>query len=289
MPKAYLGGVGSWDLTRQICTILGKKGIQFFTNQQRLYASFDGLMREIESSDVYVYDPYENKAFSLSLSLDMEVGLAVQRQVPVVILRTEENREKFSDPHLIKLTMMSGVQIFDLTNGKTVQDLADYLIDLMNPKSRDNKLSWFEEQNTPEEPYTGDRDYLFVSFAEEDRFAAYSIIRNLQENGYRVWYDNQAQPDHQEEKIAELIEKCCCLIALISPAYISSENCKDEISLGRDLNKERLLIYLEKTKLSPGMAMRLLRLQAIHKYTYKTRQEFYDKLYSAKGIHPAKE
>ena len=97
MPKAYLGGVGSWDLTRQICTILGKKGIQFFTNQQRLYASFDGLMREIESSDVYVYDPYENKAFSLSLSLDMEVGLAVQRQVPVVILRTEENREKLSD------------------------------------------------------------------------------------------------------------------------------------------------------------------------------------------------
>ena len=89
MPKAYLGGVGSWDLTRQICTILGKKGIQFFTNQQRLYASFDGLMQEIESSDVYVYDPYENKAFSLSLSLDMEVGLAVQRQVPVVILRTE--------------------------------------------------------------------------------------------------------------------------------------------------------------------------------------------------------
>ena len=43
-----------------------------------------------------------------------------------------------------------------------------------------------------------------------------------------------------------------------------------------------------KIVLSPGMAMRLLRLQAIHKYTYKTEQEFYDKLYSAKGIESAK-
>ena len=79
------------------------------------------------------------------------------------------------------------------------------------------------------------------------------------------------------------------MIAMISPDYMDSESCKDEISLARDLNKDRLLIYLEKTKLSPGMAMRFMRIQAIHKYTYKILSEFYDKLYSAKGIEPAKD
>ena len=55
------------------------------------------------------------------------------------------------------------------------------------------------------------------------------------------------------------------------------------ISRGRSAGNCRFLL------LTSGMAMRLLRLQAVHKYMYKTRQKFRDKLYTAKEINPAKE
>ena len=78
------------------------------------------------------------------------------------------------------------------------------------------------------------------------------------------------------------------MIAFISPNYIASQNCKDEISYARDLNKERLLVYLKDTRLPVGMAMRLMRLQAIHKYKYKVSSDFYDKLFAAQGISVTK-
>ena len=77
------------------------------------------------------------------------------------------------------------------------------------------------------------------------------------------------------------------MIALISSHYMENESCREEIGMVRNHDKNCLLVYLEKTKLSPGMAMRLLRVQAIHQYDCGSEQEFYDKLYSAKGIETA--
>ena len=78
------------------------------------------------------------------------------------------------------------------------------------------------------------------------------------------------------------------MIALISSHYMENESCREEIGMVRNHDKNCLLVYLEKTKMSPGMAMRLHRLQAIHQYSFGTEQEFYDELYSAGIIKPAK-
>jgi len=75
-----------------------------------------------------------------------------------------------------------------------------------------------------------------------------------------------------------------CLIAFISANYIASNNCKDEINFARDLDKPRLLVYIEQTKLPAGMAMRLMRIQAIHEYKYEDKADFYSKLLSASVI-----
>ena len=69
-----------------------------------------------------------------------------------------------------------------------------------------------------------------------------------------------------------------------SREYLSSSNCKDELNYARDLEKPRLLIYLEDVQLPSGMRMRLSRLQAIHKYKYDEQQQFYEKLSASQGI-----
>ena len=68
------------------------------------------------------------------------------------------------------------------------------------------------------------------------------------------------------------------MIAFISPNYLKSSNCRDELNYARDEEKERLLIYLENVKLTPGMAMRMNRIQAIHQYAYSKQSDFYEKL-----------
>ena len=137
--------------------------------------------------------------------------------------------------------------------------------------------------------YEGTDPYVFVSYSHKDKNEVFEVIRMMQEAGYRIWYDEGIDPASEwDENIAEHINKCSYLIAFISPDYINSQNCRDEISYARDLNKERLLVYLKETRLPAGMAMRLMRLQAIHKYKYAASSDFADKLFSAKGIEAAK-
>ena len=134
--------------------------------------------------------------------------------------------------------------------------------------------------------YTGNEKYIFISYAHKDSAAVFPIICRLAENGYRVWYDAGIDPGSEwDENIAGHIETCGYFIAFVSNNYLNSNNCKDELNFARDLEKERLIVYLEKVDLPSGMAMRMNRLQSIFKYTYPTENDFYSKLFTAQNIH----
>ena len=134
-------------------------------------------------------------------------------------------------------------------------------------------------------PYTGGKEYIFISYSHKDSERVIPIIRHMFNNRFRVWYDEGIDPGTEwDENIATHIKQCSYFIAFISPNYIASENCKDELNFSRDLGKERLLIYLDEVLLPSGMSMRLNRLQAIHKYTYSSDADFYEKLFSASNI-----
>ncbi len=134
-------------------------------------------------------------------------------------------------------------------------------------------------------PYHGNKPYIFVSYSHRNMDDAMEIVNQLQSNCYRVWYDEGIDPGSEwDENIASHVENCGFFIALLSQEYLSSSNCKDELNYARDLEKPRLLIYLDDIQLPGGMQMRLSRLQAIHKYRYDDKESFYEKLFVSKGI-----
>ena len=134
-------------------------------------------------------------------------------------------------------------------------------------------------------PYQGTEPYLFLSYSHRNAAAAAEAIRWLKAAGFRVWYDEGVIPATEwDENIAQAIENCDYLIALISEAYLSSSNCLDELNYARDRNIPLLLIYLEDVSLPSGLAMRLGRLLAIHRYRYDNPAAFYGKVVRAKGI-----
>lgn len=140
-------------------------------------------------------------------------------------------------------------------------------------------------KQTVNKPYSGKDPYIFVSYSHRNLKKAKDILKQLQIDKYRVWYDEGIDPGTEwDENIASHIDGCSYFIALISKDYLVSTNCKDELNYARELDKPRLLIYLENVELPSGMRMRLSRLQAIHMYTYTDSDLFFEKMKEAKGI-----
>ena len=142
---------------------------------------------------------------------------------------------------------------------------------------------FFEDRSLA--PYEGDEPYLFLSYSHKDSEKAGKIIRVLKKNGFRVWYDEGITPGAEwDDNVAQAIVDCSYFVALISPGYIASANCRDELNYARTLEKQRLLVYLEETELPPGIAMRVNQLLALHMDKYEAEELFYERLFAAEGI-----
>ncbi len=135
--------------------------------------------------------------------------------------------------------------------------------------------------------YSGNKPYIFVSYAHVDNARVWPIIQNLQDRGFRVWYDNGIDPGTEWDKIiAEHLMECTLFLVVMSKGYLASDNCKDELSYSRDLNKNRVIIHLEEVVLPPELAMRIGRSQALFYYMYSQSNlgEFYENLKKATGM-----
>ncbi len=119
----------------------------------------------------------------------------------------------------------------------------------------------------PCEAYSGDRPYIFVSYAHADGELVFSEIRRLHEAGYRVWYDEGIDPGKDwPEHIAKAVIGCNLILMFTSPRSAASENCRNEVNLALNRKKKFLSVYLEETDLPPGLELRMGDLQSIPKF-----------------------
>lgn len=129
------------------------------------------------------------------------------------------------------------------------------------------------------------KPYIFVSYSHMDSDEVHKIITKLYKDGYNIWFDEGIDPGTEwDEYIASHVKNAGYFFAFISHNYLESSNCKDELNFARDLDKERLIVYLEEVELPVGIQMRVNRLQAIHKYSYASDSDFLKKIFSANNI-----
>ena len=99
-------------------------------------------------------------------------------------------------------------------------------------------------------PYQGSEPYIFLSYSHRDAEPASEVIRHLNGDGFRVWYDEGLVPGKEwDENIARAIMGCSFFVALMSENYLGSTNCRDELNFARDKKLPLLLIYLEDVQL----------------------------------------
>ena len=129
-------------------------------------------------------------------------------------------------------------------------------------------------------PYTkGENKYIFMSYSHKDSAKVFPVIEKLADEGFRVWYDEGIDPGTEwPEMIASYLSKASCCIAFISQNAIESNECRREITYAIRNKINLITVFLEETKLSPGMEMQLSPYQAVFKYKIPSQEEFYEKI-----------
>ena len=135
-------------------------------------------------------------------------------------------------------------------------------------------------------PYDGDQPYIFISYAHANSPAVMEVVHELHHRGFRIWYDDGIEVGSEwQENIAQHLADASLMIAFVSNAYMRSDNCRKEMHYAVSKKKNLINIFLEETRLTPGMEMQIGNLFALMKYTMSD-ETFYAKLWNAPQLGP---
>lgn len=124
----------------------------------------------------------------------------------------------------------------------------------------------------PFEAYQGDDPYVFISYAHKDAEKIYPLIRWLDSEGYRIWYDEGIDPGNEwPDEIANALDHCTYFIVFISPNAVVSKNVRNEINYAINDDKPFLAIHIDETELPGGLKLRISDIQAVMKYRMHDR------------------
>ena len=94
--------------------------------------------------------------------------------------------------------------------------------------------------------YEGNEPYIFISYRHLDKDKVFPVIKKLQDEFYRVWYDDGIKPGTDWNNYIEShLRNCQVFIAFFSKNYFQSEYCIKELEIARQLGKDFTYINLD--------------------------------------------
>ena len=129
------------------------------------------------------------------------------------------------------------------------------------------------------EAYKGTEPYIFISYKHNDKQMKegeiFDFVSRLQQDGYRVWYDQGIEPGtHFDEEIASRVEGCHFFLCFLSDEYFMSNWCSTELDNAFELNKTIVPIYLKSDISIPkGKSFKLRSWHAIYKKSSEGLQD----------------
>ena len=94
--------------------------------------------------------------------------------------------------------------------------------------------------------YEGDEPYLFVSYSHKDTFAVREVLRLIDREKFRFWYDDTMEVGEDfRTELRTRIENCSGVLLFISDASMNSKYCGMEIITAFKNDKKIYPIYLK--------------------------------------------
>ena len=84
--------------------------------------------------------------------------------------------------------------------------------------------------NAEETLYEGEKPYVFICYSHNDSGRVLPLLDAMRKHGYRFWYDKRIHPGEPWTKsLAEHLSNCAVFMPFLSPAFLQSLNCLDEV------------------------------------------------------------
>lgn len=126
------------------------------------------------------------------------------------------------------------------------------------------------------EKYSGNKyPYIYALFDEADTKATEEVLELLDQNNYRLSY--------QEKKNKNAILRSSAVLLFISGRVLNNKKIMEETTFASENGKEIIAIFLEETELTPGLSMLLGTTQGIMRYSLSD-EEFQDRLFNSDVI-----
>ncbi|MFX0064607.1 MAG: toll/interleukin-1 receptor domain-containing protein [Candidatus Hermodarchaeota archaeon] len=133
------------------------------------------------------------------------------------------------------------------------------------------------EVEPPFDAYMGDKPYIFCSYTHKDKKTVYPIIKRLNDEGIKVWYDEGIPLSTDwEEYIMKRLAGCAVVLSFVTPNILKSKMTKKEILTAMEKKKIFLGVYLQETNLDATLKI-IRTLQGLQKYDMSD-ERFYSKL-----------
>ena len=149
----------------------------------------------------------------------------------------------------------------------------------MFPESRKTEKSYHSQLLL----YEGPEPFSFIAYKRTDGDQVYPILKKLQDDGFRMWFDKGilGGTDYMKVLMGQ-IKKCSSMLAFISHQLSNSEDTINEILNAKELKKKVICIYLEKMTI-PSDLPEKLQYKRIQDDQYiemfnKTEKKFYEEL-----------
>ena len=138
-------------------------------------------------------------------------------------------------------------------------------------------------------PYSGSKNFIFVSYSRKDKDIVYPIIEKLQKK-YRVWYDKGIQFGAEwASMIAQKLNEAALFVFMVTNNSLASVHCNDELAYAKESNINFINILLEDVEFPPEFKLSYGRYQMCSISDYDDEEELIENLASrSKKIAEAK-
>ena len=127
------------------------------------------------------------------------------------------------------------------------------------------------------EKYKGNKEpFIYALFTQKDKEEALKVLEYLYSKNYKLTYE--------ENKAEDCISRSSDVLLFLSNEALNDEKLLKEVSLASKLNKTIIAIFLEDTKLTPGLSMMLGQTQGIMKHQLDDEQ-FKEKLDNSEALN----
>lgn len=247
-------------------------GVYLGFNQQQIMDAVRGVTNAIltigaSASELITQlkNAYGDYVTAINIYEDKDTVAASTKHIP----DSGEQQTRILANQKMQRIYLENINIFDevviYTGEGSVYDLealrAQYVQIIEKRKQLEKRLN---DNRYVQLPYGGTQPYIFVSYAHKDMKIVKSLLSFLQQNSFRLWYDDGIQGGKNWRMVLEeKIESSCAVLLIHSANTAASDEVENEISWALDCRIPICVVNTDNSAFRKGYNMSLKKEQNV--------------------------